>query len=93
MAGQARPALGEGVILTLNARPLFQLKAGPLRFLLGLRKLAGHSRSFETLTCSLAKLFGRCVNTIRTWRNELVEQGYIQWILDRRTGRRASVLS
>lgn len=79
-------AIGEGLILTLDAEPLATLRPGPLRFLLALRKLAGHSRRFLTYTKSLAKLLGRCPNTIRAWRNELVEKGYIHWLTNARTG-------
>jgi len=78
--------LADGIVLTLSAEPLGDLRPGPLRLLLGLRKLAGGSRRLVTYTRSLATLFGRCVNTIRNWRAELVDFGYIHWMTDPRSG-------
>lgn len=78
--------LSQGIILTLSAEPL-ELAGGPLRLLLRLRQLAGHSRRLVTYTKSLATLSGCCTNTIRSWRNVLVEAGYIHWVTSPRTGR------
>lgn len=78
--------LAHGIILTLSAEPLEDLRPGALRLLLTLRKLTGHSRRLATYTKSLATLLGRCTNTIRNWRAELIEKGYIHWITDQRTG-------
>jgi hypothetical protein len=78
--------LSEGIVLTFSAEPL-DLPAAPLKFLLRLRQMAGKSRRLVTYTKSLATLFDRCTNTIRNWRNELVDAGYIHWLTCLRTGR------
>lgn len=78
-------ALSSGIVLTMSAEPL-ELPAPALRFLLRLRQLAGHSRRLVTYTKSLATMFDRTTNTIRAWRDVLVEQGYIHWTTNRRTG-------
>jgi len=77
--------LSRGIVLTLSAEPL-ELPAAPLRFLLRLRQLAGHSRRLVTFTKSLATLFGVSTNTIRNWRNVLEDDGYIHTWTDQRTG-------
>lgn len=77
--------LAQGIVLTLSAEAL-DLPAAPLRFLLRLRQMAGHARKLVTYTQSLATLFGRCPNTIRNWRNVLVEAGFIHWMTNSRTG-------
>lgn len=77
--------LNRGIVLTLSAEPL-GLPPAPLSFLLRLRQLAGHARRLRTYTQSLATLFGRTTNTIRNWRDVLVEAGYIHWVTDPRTG-------
>jgi len=41
---------------------------------------------FATLTKSLATQLGRCVNTVRAYRDELVQAGYIWWTTNPRTG-------
>ena len=53
---------------------------------LGTWSLAGKARVLCTLTCSLARHLGRCVNTVRTYRDQLVAAGYLAWVTDRRTG-------
>jgi hypothetical protein len=78
--------LGEGIVLTISAEPIGDLRGGPLRLLLQLRQLAGHSRRLVTYTKSLATLFDRCVNTIRAWRTELVKKGYVHATTCARTG-------
>lgn len=77
--------LSRGIVLTLSAEPL-ELPPAPLRLLLRLRQLAGHSRRLVTYTRSLATLMGRTPNTIRNWRAVLVERGYIHWLTDPRSG-------
>lgn len=77
--------LNQGIVLTLSAEPL-DLPAGPLKLLLRLRQLAGKARRITTYTQSLATLFERTTNTIRAWRNVLVEAGYIHWVTNQRTG-------
>ena len=57
---------------------VLELRSGPMRLLLALRKMAGTRRHFRTRTKSLASLFGCTTNTIRNWRNELVLRGYIE---------------
>ena len=42
--------LADGIVLTISAEPLGDLRPGPLRLFLGLRKLAGHARRFTTYT-------------------------------------------
>ena len=78
-------ALTRGLVLTMDAAVL-ELRSGPMRLLLALRKMAGTRRHFRTRTKSLARLFGCTTNTIRNWRNELVLQGYIHWITDPLSG-------
>lgn len=77
--------LDQGIVLTLSAEAL-RLAPGPLRLLLRLRQLAGHSRRLATYTKSLATLFGVTTNTVRNWRNVLIQEGYIHWLTDERTG-------
>lgn len=77
--------LSSGIVLTLSAEPL-ELPAAPLRFLLRLRQLAGHARRLQTYTKSLATIFEVCPNTIRNWRNVLVDHGYIHWLTNPRSG-------
>jgi hypothetical protein len=77
--------LNQGIVLTISAEPL-ELPAAPLKLLLRLRQLAGKARYLVTYTQSLATLFGRSTNTIRAWRLVLVEQGYIHWVTNQRTG-------
>jgi hypothetical protein len=84
--------LSQGIVLTLSAEPL-ELPAPALRFLLRLRQLAGHARRLVTYTQSLATMFDRTTNTIRAWRNVLVDQGYIHWVTDRRTGQSSIYLT
>lgn len=75
-----------GIILAMSAEPLGELRPGPLLLLLLLRKLAGESRRLSTYTASLATMLDRCPNTIRTWRAELEEAGYIHFSTSMRTG-------
>lgn len=85
-------ALSSGVVLTISAEPL-ELPPQALKFLLRLRQLAGHSRRLVTYTQSLATMFERTTNTIRAWRDVLVEQGYIHWVTNRRTGQSSIYLT
>lgn len=75
--------LSQGIVLSLSAEPL-NLPAAPLRFLLRLRQLAGENRWYETHTSSLARIMECCPNTIRNWRNILIEAGYLHWVTDLR---------
>lgn len=77
--------LHQGIILTMSSEPL-DLPAAPLKFLLRLRQMAGHSRRLVTYTSSLAKIMDCSVNTIRNWRDVLVDAGYIHWQTSPRTG-------
>jgi hypothetical protein len=76
------------IVLTTSLDPYLdpRLCPGAVRCLGLLRSLAGHSRLLHTLTASLATQLDRCTNTIRNYRTELVEAGYIWWTTDRRTG-------
>lgn len=85
MPQRSSSALTRGLILTMDAAVL-ELRSGPMRLLLALRKMAGTRRHFRTRTKSLATLFGCTTNTIRNWRNELVLRGYIHWITDPLSG-------
>jgi hypothetical protein len=78
--------LAQGIVLTLSAEPL-ELRPAALKFLLRLRQLAGHTRRYVTYTKSLATMFQRCTNSIRTWRNYLVDAGYIHWMTNPRNGK------
>jgi hypothetical protein len=77
--------LSQGIVLTISAEPL-ELPPQALKLLLRLRQLAGKARRLVTYTQSLATLFNCTTNTIRNWRNVLVEQGYIYWSTNPRTG-------
>jgi hypothetical protein len=68
-----------GIVLTISAKPL-DLAPGPLKLLLRLRQMAGTDRFFDTLTSSMATILGVSTNTIRNWREVLVEAGYIHWV-------------
>jgi hypothetical protein len=72
-------------VLTISAEPL-DLPAQALKFLLRLRQMAGKARKLTTYTKSLATIFNRTTNTIRNWRDYLLDAGYIHWLTDRRTG-------
>ena len=76
------------IVLTTSLDPFLdpRLRPGAVRCLGLLRSLAGHSRLLSTLTASLARQLGRCTNTVRHYRDELVDAGYICWTTDRRTG-------
>jgi hypothetical protein len=62
------------------------LNAGAYRCLTLLRSLSGRARTLDTLTCSIARQMGKCTNTIRTYRDQLVAAGYVWWTTNRRTG-------
>lgn len=89
-AGAAQPHRwpSNRIVLTTSLDPFLddRLRDGSKTCLTLLRSLAGHARMFQTLTCSLARQLDRCTNTIRAYRDELVEAGYIWWTTDRRTG-------
>jgi hypothetical protein len=76
------------LVLTTSLDPYLdpRLRPGSSRCLALLRSLAGHSRMFTTLTRSIATQMDRCGNTIRAYRAELVDAGYIWWVTDKRTG-------
>lgn len=76
------------IVLTTSLDPFLdrRLRGDAPRCLALLRSLAGHARTFTTLTSSLAKQLGRCTNTIRNYRADLVAAGYIWWTTDPRTG-------
>ena len=62
------------------------LSPGAFRCLALIRSLAGKARTLRTLTCSLARQLHRCVNTIRTYRDQLVAAGYLSWSTDPQSG-------
>ena len=76
------------IVLTMSLDPYLTpiLRPGSVRCLVLLRSLAGHERMFTTFTKSLATQLRRCVNTVRAYRDELVEAGYIHWTTNSRTG-------
>ena len=76
------------ILLTCSLTPFLDdaICPGAVRFLALARSLAGHRRMFETLTSSLATQLGRCTNTIRNYREQLVEAGYLWWSTNRITG-------
>jgi len=76
------------IVLTISLDPVLdpRLSPGAVRCLALLRSLAGHARTVSTLTCSLARQLGRCVNTVRAYRAALAAAGYIDWQTDPTTG-------
>jgi hypothetical protein len=76
------------IVLTCSLTPFLDdtICPGAVRALALCRALAGHRRTFQTLTCSLARQLGRCTNTVRNYRDQLVEAGYIWWTTNQRTG-------
>jgi len=76
------------ILLTCSLTPFLDdtICDGAVRFLALARSLAGHRRMFETYTKSLATQLGRCTNTIRNHREQLVEAGYLWWSTNKKTG-------
>ena len=76
------------IVMTMALEPALDhaLSPGAYRCLVLVRSLAGKARILRTLTCSLARQLNRCVNTIRTYRDQLVLAGYLSWSTDLRTG-------
>jgi hypothetical protein len=76
------------ILLTCSLTPFLDdtICPGAVRCLALARSLAGHSRTFQTLTSSLARQLNRCTNTVRNYRDQLVEAGYLWWETNKRTG-------
>lgn len=76
------------IVLTMALEPALDrsISPGAYRCLVLLRSLAGRARQVRTLTCALGRQLGRCTNTIRTYRDQLVGAGYVWWATDRRSG-------
>jgi hypothetical protein len=62
------------------------INGGAYKCLALIRSLAGHARILRTLTKSLATQLGVCTNTIRNYRDALVEAGCIWWQTNQKTG-------
>jgi transposase-like protein len=82
------------IVLTISADAVLdpELSDGAVRLLLLIRSLAGHSRRLVTLTQSLATALNRSTNTIREWRDQLEEGGYISHRTDGASGRTTILL-
>jgi hypothetical protein len=68
--------VGNRIVLPTSLDPFLDagICPGAVRCLgLLLRSLAGHTRTLRTLTSSLARQLRRCPNTIRNYRDQLVE--------------------
>lgn len=76
------------IILAMSLDPALNraLSPGAYRCLALVRSLAGKARVLRTLTCSIARQMDRCVNTVRTYRDQLVAAGYLAWATNRRSG-------